>query len=266
VACFAGGNFLLGGKVLKEQKYVDFGLVRPSFLGFRAFLLTQLQQLTHSCHNTYRSTETGIGPEFFSWIPSECLSNEPRIGRDPLRTRQVSKYASHYRTNSVETRKLTSLNSSTIPSSPLPPVTHVQFNCNSSSFSHASTNAFYSNTGFLIQDASYNLRPEVLESYYYAYRITGDRKYQDWAWDAFNAITTYARLQNGFNFLGNVNVAGGENRRGNGQESYFFAETLKYAYLIFGEEGVWQVNPKGQGVHGSEMFVFNTEGHPLRVA
>jgi mannosyl-oligosaccharide alpha-1,2-mannosidase len=27
VECFAGGNFLLGGSVLKEQKYIDFGLV-----------------------------------------------------------------------------------------------------------------------------------------------------------------------------------------------------------------------------------------------
>jgi mannosyl-oligosaccharide alpha-1,2-mannosidase len=58
-------------------------------------------------------------------------------------------------------------------------------------------------------------------------------------------------------------VAGGENQRSNGQESYFFAETLKYAYLIFGEEGAWQVNPKGGS---GEAFVFNTEGHPLKVA
>jgi mannosyl-oligosaccharide alpha-1,2-mannosidase len=27
VNCFAGGNFLLGGKVLNQQKYIDFGLV-----------------------------------------------------------------------------------------------------------------------------------------------------------------------------------------------------------------------------------------------
>jgi mannosyl-oligosaccharide alpha-1,2-mannosidase len=140
-------------------------------------------------------------------------------------------------------------------------VIHAQFNC--TSLSHSSTNAFYSNTGFKITDATYNLRPEVLESYYYAYRMTGDPKYRQWAWDAFNAITTYSRLGSGYNFLGNVNVAGGANQEGNGQESYFFAETLKYAYLIFGEEGAWQVNPRGGR---GEMFVFNTEGHPFRVA
>jgi mannosyl-oligosaccharide alpha-1,2-mannosidase len=26
LACFDGGNFILGGLVLKEQKYIDFGL------------------------------------------------------------------------------------------------------------------------------------------------------------------------------------------------------------------------------------------------
>jgi len=33
-----------------------------------------LQSLTASCHNTYRSTQTGIGPESFQWIPQECSS------------------------------------------------------------------------------------------------------------------------------------------------------------------------------------------------
>ena len=42
--------------------------------------------------------------------------------------------------------------------------------------------------GYWINDASYRLRPEVIESYYYAYRATGDTKYQDWAWDASTAF------------------------------------------------------------------------------
>lgn len=37
-----------------------------------------------------------------------------------------------------------------------------------------STNeAFYNANGFYITDPLYDLRPEVLESIYYAYRITG---------------------------------------------------------------------------------------------
>lgn len=43
--------------MLKQQKYIDFGL-----------------GLTAACHNTYAATQTGIGPEFFRWVPQECNS------------------------------------------------------------------------------------------------------------------------------------------------------------------------------------------------
>jgi mannosyl-oligosaccharide alpha-1,2-mannosidase len=38
---------------------------------------------------------------------------------------------------------------------------------------------FYERAGFYIVDSDYVLRPEVIESFYYAYRATGDSKYQD---------------------------------------------------------------------------------------
>lgn len=99
LACFDGGNFILGGLVLEEQKYIDFGL-----------------ELVASCENTYNQTLTGIGPESFSWDDSNVPANQTE---------------------------------------------------------------FYERAGFYITDGSYVLRPEVLESFYYAYRATGDRKYQD---------------------------------------------------------------------------------------
>lgn len=46
LTCFHGGNFLLGGSVLGEQKYIDYGLA-----------------LAEGCRNTYVSTVTQIGPE-----------------------------------------------------------------------------------------------------------------------------------------------------------------------------------------------------------
>ena len=36
---------------------------------------------------------------------------------------------------------------------------------------------FYDSSGYYITNPSYNLRPEVLESFYYAYRITGELRY-----------------------------------------------------------------------------------------
>ncbi|KAF2432287.1 seven-hairpin glycosidase [Tothia fuscella] len=232
--CFAGGNFLLGGSVLKQQKYIDFGL-----------------ELTASCHNTYLSTQTGIGPEFFGWVPQECNSK----GRGLITPgKNAAKFFSK-EDKSLQARATKNT------SAPLPSVIHAQFDCANPALSHQ-TDTFYKGSGFWITNPTYNLRPEVLESYYYAYRITGNTMYQDWAWDAFQAIVAHAKVNGGgFNELGDVNVMGGMSGVGNGMESYFFAETLMYAYAIFAGDAEWHVN-----YQGGNKFVFNTEGHPLRVA
>ena len=151
LACFDGGNFILAGAVLGEQKYIDFGLT-----------------LTDSCHLTYNSTATGIGPEIFSW------------------------------------------NTTTLP---------------------ANQTDFYNEHGFWIEDSFYDLRPEVIESYYYAYRLTGNSMYQDWAWDAFKAINASAYTPSGYSSFLDVNAPGGGEKDDN-QESFLFAEVMKYAYLI----------------------------------
>lgn len=62
-------------------------------------------------------------------------------------------------------------------------------------------------------------------------RITGDSKYQDWAWDAFVAINATTRTATGFTSISDVNAPGGGDKFNN-QESFFFAEVLKYSYLI----------------------------------
>jgi mannosyl-oligosaccharide alpha-1,2-mannosidase len=124
----------------------------------------------------------------------------------------------------------------------------------------ASQAAFYNASGFYITDPSYSLRPEVIESYYYAYRATKDVKYRDWAWDAFVAINETTRVGSGYSSIKNVDVAGGGGFT-DFQESFWFAEVLKYSYLIQSEDAEWQV---GDG--GRDEWVFNTEAHPFRVA
>ncbi|PBK67430.1 glycoside hydrolase family 47 protein, partial [Armillaria solidipes] len=54
LACFYGGNWLFGGKLLNNQTIVDIAL-----------------QLVDACWNTYASTATGIGPETFAFISSD---------------------------------------------------------------------------------------------------------------------------------------------------------------------------------------------------
>ena len=55
--------------------------------------------------------------------------------------------------------------------------------------------------------------------------------YQDWAWDAFVAINATTRVGNGFSEISDVNAVNGGSF-GNLQESFLFAEVMKYSYLI----------------------------------
>ncbi|GAP88406.1 putative glycoside hydrolase family 47 protein [Rosellinia necatrix] len=189
LACFDGGNIILGGLTLNKEEYVKFGL-----------------ELVNGCHETYISTVTGIGPEGFAWQDS-TLGNASNNGAAP-----------------------------------------------------SDQAAFYNKNGFWISSSPYVLRPEVIESYYYAYRATGDSKYQDWAWDAFLNINKTCSAGVGFSAVTNVNAANGGSFF-DSQESFWFAEVLKYSYLIQAGEAPYQVSAS----HDNQ-WVFNTEAHPVRVA
>ncbi|MCJ1473758.1 maturation of Asn-linked oligosaccharides protein [Lambiella insularis] len=125
---------------------------------------------------------------------------------------------------------------------------------------NATNSAFYEANGYYITDPIYDLRPEVIESFYYAYRITGNTTYQDWAWDAFVAINATTRVGNGFSEISDVNAPNGGSFE-NVQESFLFAEVMKYSYLIHAPESIFQVASNGS----TNQFVFNTEAHPLKV-
>lgn len=118
--------------------------------------------------------------------------------------------------------------------------------------------AFYNKNGFYVTSGYYILRPEVVESYYHAYVITGDQKYRDWAWDAFKAINATCRTSSGFTSVADVMSATG-GARVDTQESFWFAEVLKYFYLIFSDD-----SPVGFK-KGEQSWVFSTEAHPFKV-
>lgn len=215
VACFSGGNFILGGLLLNEQRYIDFGL-----------------ELTASCRATYAATKTGIGPESWWWQDSvEPVTESSNQG----------------------------------------PATEEE-------------QEFYNRAGFWIDSSIYALRPETIESYYYAYRATGDEKYKEWAWDAILRINYTCAIGSGYSAITNV-----DEPRGGGfydfQESFWFAEVLKYSYLIFAEvrlfpcstclvlsvlaadlccrlqDADFQVK-----ADGTNKYVYNTEAHPVKIA
>ncbi|KAL4965819.1 glycoside hydrolase family 47 protein [Aspergillus stella-maris] len=119
-----------------------------------------------------------------------------------------------------------------------------------------------------VRDKHYILRPEALESVFYMYRITGDSKYRDAAWDMFLSIDAATKTEFANAAVKDVTVSlqkhehdAGEVEKGDpvgkedSMESFWMAETLKYLYLIFEEEDVLSL----------DEFVFNTEAHPFRV-
>jgi mannosyl-oligosaccharide alpha-1,2-mannosidase len=124
-----------------------------------------------------------------------------------------------------------------------------------------------------VVDARYMLRPEAIESVFYMYRITGERRYQDVAWSMFEAIEKRTRTGIANAAIRDVTLKvqpkeTSELRRGvnprseesgleleDSMESFWTAETLKYFYLIFSEPSLLSL----------DEWVFNTEAHPFRL-
>ncbi|KAG5769350.1 hypothetical protein H9Q72_003367 [Fusarium xylarioides] len=102
------------------------------------------------------------------------------------------------------------------------------------------------------RDPRYILRPEAIESVFIMYRLTADPKWQDMAWDMFQAVVKYSSTE-----LANAavdDVTSTETSKTDSMESFWFSETLKYFYLIFSEPDLISL----------DEFVLNTEAHPFR--
>jgi mannosyl-oligosaccharide alpha-1,2-mannosidase len=92
----------------------------------------------------------------------------------------------------------------------------------------AAQQAFYDKHGFYINSGApyYILRPEVLESNFYAWRTTGDVKYLSRAASAVQSFNKYLKTKTGYAGLENVDdVSKGQI---DDTESFWFAEVLKY--------------------------------------
>jgi len=101
-----------------------------------------------------------------------------------------------------------------------------------------------------VVDASYHLRPENIESAYYLYRLTDDKKYVEMGRQMFESIVAHTRTETGYASLQSV-VA---KEKADAMDSFFLAETLKYAYLLFAPAEILDFN----------SVIFNTEAHPIR--
>jgi mannosidase alpha-like ER degradation enhancer 2 len=101
-----------------------------------------------------------------------------------------------------------------------------------------------------IVSPEYQLRPESLESAYYLYTMTGDRRYREMGRTMFEAIDRWTRTDAGFAVLADIRSKEKQDR----MHSFVVAETLKYAYLLFAPPETLDL----------QQVVFNTEAHPLK--
>lgn len=97
----------------------------------------------------------------------------------------------------------------------------------------------------------YLLRPENIESTYYLYHFTKDPKYLDIGKQYFDNLVKYCKNTVGYSHLKSVKTK----EKMDAMQSFFLAETLKYFYLLFSSEDVFDFNKK----------IFNTEAHPLNI-
>ncbi len=96
----------------------------------------------------------------------------------------------------------------------------------------------------------YPLRPEIVESTYYLYHYTGDRKYLVMGAQLFRDFVKYCRTDEGYAALRNVTTK----EKSDSMPSFLFAETFKYFYLLFAPRRRLRF----------EKVIFNTEAHPIR--
>ena len=101
-----------------------------------------------------------------------------------------------------------------------------------------------------IKDARYPLRPEIIESAYYLYRLSGDAHYRAMGKSMWLDFVKYCRTPEGYAALESVVTK----KQKDSMQSFLFAETFKYFYLLFSPPSALDF----------DAIVFNTEAHPLR--
>ncbi|KAG8380257.1 hypothetical protein BUALT_Bualt07G0174400 [Buddleja alternifolia] len=116
----------------------------------------------------------------------------------------------------------------------------------------AGENYFFNSGQDMSVGTSWNiLRPETVESLFYLWRLTGNKTYQEWGWNIFQAFEKNSRIESGYVGLKDVNTGVKDNM----MQSFFLAETLKYLYLLFSPSSVISL----------DEWVFNTEAHPIKI-
>lgn len=165
------------------------------------------RKLVDGCIWAYNATATGIMPEVFKLVPCNDRNN-CQWNQDKWYAAIVGRPNGHHKLTLDEKTKA----QNQIEKYRYPP-------------------GFYD-----IQDRSYKLRPEAIESVFIMYRLTGDPTLLEAAWKMFTTIENHTRTKYGH--AGLKDVMNPDSPKDDKMESFWLAETLKYFALIFSEPNV----------------------------
>ena len=102
----------------------------------------------------------------------------------------------------------------------------------------------------VIVSEGYPLRPEIVESTYYLYHFTRAPRYMRMGETMWHDFVKYCRNDVGYAALKSVVTK----EKTDSMQSFLFAETFKYFYLLFASGRTLDFN----------RVIFNTEAHPVR--
>ncbi len=101
-----------------------------------------------------------------------------------------------------------------------------------------------------VVSAGYPLRPEIVESTYYLFHYTKNSRYLRMGESLFRDFVKHCRSEAGYAALKSVVTK----EKSDSMQSFLFAETFKYFYLLFSPPNTLNFN----------RVIFNTEAHPMR--
>ena len=101
-----------------------------------------------------------------------------------------------------------------------------------------------------VVSAGYPLRPEIVESTYYLYHYTREPQYLRMGETLFRDFVRHCKTEEGYAALKSVVTK----EKSDSMQSFLFAETFKYFYLLFAPPKTLAFN----------NVIFNTEAHPVR--
>ncbi|KAH0367079.1 seven-hairpin glycosidase, partial [Aureobasidium melanogenum] len=270
LSCFAGGMYAMAAKIFGRDEDLELGA-----------------KLTEGCVWAYNATATGIMPEQF--LVSQCESmtdckwNETKYWEDldPYAESRTKVYVppTTLPTSLSGSRNAPQVNkrdldgpAATVAHVPAPAVPNSVPELDMARSKEETVIEYIpptppSHEEFVLARISeerlptgmtrllsrkYILRPEAIESVFYMYRITGSAHWREVGWQMFLAVQKYTYATYGASAIDDVTKT--LPTQEDSEESFWLAETLKYFYLLFEEEGVISL----------DEWVLNTEAHPFR--